>query len=238
MAIDWETVTFGAPNPFTWDAGWSSWPTWMLTALPEPAALPTVVPESVATAEVCFRLPDGWSICTVPGIWAQDYRNRGYEEIPSSAPEFIPPTPPTVIGSQSPVFIPTDASQEIPGDAQVSFHEPWIDWGTTVIQDWLSPATTPLWGTPSIPQNIPVIPPAYGGPVTQSGCGSCGTPRCVCGTINGRPALVDAVTGKRCYRRRRRRLLTEGDFNDLMRIATLPNKQNVSVALAKAIGRR
>lgn len=39
-------------------------------------------------------------------------------------------------------------------------------------------------------------------------------------------------------RRRRRRLLTEGDFNDLMRIATLPNKQNVTVALAKAVGRR
>lgn len=42
----------------------------------------------------------------------------------------------------------------------------------------------------------------------------------------------------KCKRRRRRRLLTEGDFNDLMRIATLPNKQNVTVALAKAIGRR
>lgn len=39
-------------------------------------------------------------------------------------------------------------------------------------------------------------------------------------------------------RRRRRRLLTESDFNDLMRIATLPNKQNVTVALAKAVGRR
>lgn len=46
-------------------------------------------------------------------------------------------------------------------------------------------------------------------------------------------------TGKwECRRRRRRRLLTESDFNDLMRIATLPNKQNVTVALAKAIGRR
>lgn len=45
--------------------------------------------------------------------------------------------------------------------------------------------------------------------------------------------------GVKCKpRRRRRRLLTEGDFNDLMRIATLPNKQNVTVALAKAVGRR
>lgn len=39
-------------------------------------------------------------------------------------------------------------------------------------------------------------------------------------------------------RRRRRRLLTESDFNDLMRISTLPNKENVRITLAKAIGRR
>lgn len=50
---------------------------------------------------------------------------------------------------------------------------------------------------------------------------------------------IDPRTGRPvCKRRRRRRLLTESDFNDLMRIATLPNKQNVTVALAKAIGRR
>ncbi len=51
---------------------------------------------------------------------------------------------------------------------------------------------------------------------------------------------VDTRTGEvtECKRRRRRRLLTESDFNDLMRISTLPNKQNVSVALAKAVGRR
>ncbi len=42
---------------------------------------------------------------------------------------------------------------------------------------------------------------------------------------------------RRCKRRRRRRLLTESDFNDLMRIATLPNKDTVKVALAKAVGR-
>lgn len=55
-----------------------------------------------------------------------------------------------------------------------------------------------------------------------------------------RQVTVDTVTGevKPCRRRRRRRLLTEGDFNDLMRIATLPSKQNVTVALAKAVGRR
>ncbi len=54
--------------------------------------------------------------------------------------------------------------------------------------------------------------------------------------IAGRPAV--GVAAPHCKRRRRRRLLTESDFNDLMRIATLPNKQNVAVALAKAVGRR
>lgn len=51
--------------------------------------------------------------------------------------------------------------------------------------------------------------------------------------------VVGARAKMPCHpRRRRRRLLTEGDFNDLMRIATLPNKQNVAIALAKAVGRR
>ncbi len=49
---------------------------------------------------------------------------------------------------------------------------------------------------------------------------------------------MDVCRGVPRRRRRRRRLLTESDYNDLMRIATLPNKQNVAVALAKAIGRR
>lgn len=60
------------------------------------------------------------------------------------------------------------------------------------------------------------------------------------GAIPGQSNLrYNPRTGRwECRRRRRRRLLTESDFNDLMRIATLPNKQNVTVALAKAVGRR
>lgn len=58
------------------------------------------------------------------------------------------------------------------------------------------------------------------------------------GLVNA-PVQINPRTGRPvCKRRRRRRLLTESDFNDLMRIATLPNKQNVTVALAKAVGRR
>ena len=54
-----------------------------------------------------------------------------------------------------------------------------------------------------------------------------------------RPVQIDPRTGKPvCRRRRRRRLLTDSDFNDLMRISTLPGNQNVRLALAKAVGRR
>ncbi len=64
--------------------------------------------------------------------------------------------------------------------------------------------------------------------------------------LPGVPAVVAAPPGVRidprtgkpvCKRRRRRRLLTDGDFNDLMRISTLPNKDIVKIALAKAVGR-
>jgi len=71
--------------------------------------------------------------------------------------------------------------------------------------------------------------PAVPGVVTAAGCVT--TP----GGKYFNPAL-----GKWCYkspRRRRKRLLTNGDFNDLMRIATLPNNAMTKIALAKAVGR-
>jgi len=113
----------------------------------------------------------------------------------------------------------------------------WIDWGIGEVYDWLNPATTPIYNFAGPAAGVPALT----GPTAtaMNPNGTCGKSPCVCGVDScGRPALIDPRTGKRCYRRRRRRLLTEGDFNDLMRIATLPNKQNVTVALAKAIGRR
>jgi len=224
---------------------WFPAPTWMqvydnrrITPLPDVTALPTIVPESVRTAETCFRKPDGWIICVPLGIWADSYRNQGYEEIPPDAPEFVP----TVVaaGTYSPP--PTDVVSSHPSEgvqtdeATVAFHEPWIDWGTAVIQDWLNPAVTPLWGTPGFVS--PTVAPAPA-PQTAMLNGTCGKSPCVCGVDScGRPALIDPRTGKRCYKRRRPKLLSDGDFNSLMRIATLPNNQNVRIALAKAIGRR
>jgi uncharacterized protein YcfJ len=48
---------------------------------------------------------------------------------------------------------------------------------------------------------------------------------------------VDTRTGKitACRRRRRRAIITQGDLNRLFQIATLPNNQNVRIALAKAV---
>lgn len=95
-----------------------------------------------------------------------------------------------------------------------------IDWGaiiTTGVEQYFAPDVPSGFYAP--PSGVPAGVPATGTPAKVT---------------------VDTRTGKvtTCKRRRRRRLLTEGDFNDLMRIATLPNKDTVKVALAKAVGRR
>ncbi len=110
-----------------------------------------------------------------------------------------------------------------------------VDWGIGAYTAINQAGQTPIMNYLG-PTGIPGAVPTAGVPAVAS-C-SCNSNPCVCGTINGRPALVDPRTGKRCYRRRRRVMLTEGDFNTLLRIATLPNNANVRTALAKAIGRR
>jgi len=205
-------------------------------------ALPTTyenLPGDVATAEICFREPDGW-ISTVlrDSIWAQQKRDSGLEEVLCSAPDFLPPIAASGSWPQRPVVVPSYPKERIPDDeAQVA-----VDWGTIfsgAVDIWQGQQ---VGGAPTV-YNAPL---QYGGgtalpsvtPTAMNGSCGCNSSPCVCGTINGRAALVDPRTGKRCYRRRRRVMLTEGDFNTLLRISTLPNTKNVSVALAKAIGRR
>jgi len=212
-----------------------------IAPLPDVANLPTVVPESVRTAETCFRKPDGWIICVPLGIWADSYRNQGFPEIPSNSPEFLPTT-----ASQIPIPLPqvvvsSDSTEGVPGDAETVVHGEgtWFDWGTGVVLDWLNPATTPIYNYGGGGQPLPGTYASQGatGPLPVSA--TCGQSPCVCGVDScGRPALIDPRTGKRCYKKRRPKLLSDGDFNSLMRIATLPNNQNVRIALAKAIGRR
>jgi len=195
------------------------------------------LPDDVGTAETCFRELDGWVSCVLrDSIWADEKRSRGLPEVLPSAPEFVPPIavestryePPPVVSSGPQEGVSEDASPVA------------IEWGT-VFQGGLDLLNT--WGQSTIGINPPqqqfVSTTPVGSPAVTPGA-SCGCNRnpCVCGMINGRPALVDPRTGKRCYRRRRRVMLTEGDFNTLLRIATLPNNANVRTALAKAIGRR
>ncbi len=223
---------------------WFPAPQWMqvydhraLTPLPDDTALPTVVPESVRTAETCFRKPDGWIICVPLGIWADSYRNQGFPEISGDSPEFLPPSAAAIPTTLPPAVVVSSDSQEgVPGDET----DVAIDWGTVfdagtqIVSDWLNPAVTPMYdftGGVALPTSGVVTPAMTGG--------TCGRSPCVCGVDScGRPALIDPRTGKRCYKRRRPKLLSDGDFNSLMRIATLPNNQNVRIALAKAIGRR
>ncbi len=89
------------------------------------------------------------------------------------------------------------------------------------------------------------LDPFGAGRATTDFFGMAQTPRAVATPgVTGLPSLgqqvrLDPATGRlvKCKRRRRRRLLTDSDFNDLMRISTLPNKDIVKIALAKAVGR-
>jgi hypothetical protein len=88
------------------------------------------------------------------------------------------------------------------------------------------------------------LDPFGAGQATTNFFGMAAPPAAVPTTVTGVPSLgqqvkIDPRTGQlvKCRRRRRRRLLTDGDFNDLMRISTLPNKDIVKIALAKAVGR-
>jgi len=136
---------------------------------------------------------------------------------PSQEPTYSVPSMP-----HAPIYIPTPpvqtpATQQIPttgGDMAV-------DWGN-VLGGALGTVATGLMA-PS-----PQIPPTFGSPTYNVA------------TTPPATVTVDTRTGKvtTCKRRRRRRLLTESDFNDLMRISTLPTKDTVKIALAKAVGRR
>ncbi len=110
--------------------------------------------------------------------------------------------------------------------AQIPEVDAVIDWGKvagTIVGGYLDPfgvgsATTDFFGMAGPTSAMP-------GPVSRAG---------PAGQVR-----IDPKTGRlvKCKRRRRRRLLTDGDFNDLMRISTLPNKDIVKIALAKAVGR-
>ncbi len=207
---------------------------------PDDTPLPTVAPGDVATAETCFRDLEGYLHCVLrDSIWAQSYRSRGFPEVSTDAPDFLPPPAPEVPRQEPVVVVPSDPQTGVSEDeATVA-----VDWGTIfsgAVDIWQGQQ---VGGAPSV-YTAPAqfagtsLPPSAATTMNGGGCG-CGKSPCVCGVDSrGNAALIDPRTGKRCYKRRRRVMLTEGDFNTLLRIATLPNNANVRTALAKAIGRR
>ncbi len=119
------------------------------------------------------------------------------------------PFPDVVIGD------PYDPDTEHQNDEDLDMSHDWGHFFRDIITPWVPTpgnGSAPPGFAPNMPTVPVTLPPGSGSGYTDNGV--------------------------RCKRRRRRRLLTEGDFNDLMRIGTLPNKDTVKVALAKAVGRR
>jgi len=201
-----------------------------------PLAPPTPIGEDTIGDSWDEPVPEGFYWCTIRGErrLCQISPEEGWDSVsPPVLDELGPPgsygvvpeeyrverRPIEVGKAEETVIDPTD---ETPVDDEGDEEMP-IDWGDLIgdiAGDWLNPS--PVYN-----------PPGYGGPVVTPLPG----PRVVNPpgfTTGGSMAVYN-----RCKpRRRRRRLLTEGDFNDLMRIATLPNNTNVRTALAKAVGRR
>jgi len=111
--------------------------------------------------------------------------------------------------------------------------------GAEVAIDWGAAAVGAIAGALGVSTSVSLpSPSAFVGPtvaIPSAGGGFSGS----CPPRKTRTLTIDCATGKEIKRtrRRRRRIMTDGDFNDLMRIATLPNKDTVKIALAKAIGR-
>ncbi len=198
--------------------GSTQWPTVGVSTMGWPS---NVVPQSQPTAA---RIPA--SVDPYP-----DYEGpvtpESHPEL-FEAPEYIP-TPreqyeaAVVLGPSPPVLIPLGADDD-PYEPERS--EPVASFWDTVsnVVDYVQ--GQPIGG--GVPQTFaPTLAPPVSVPLNIP-------------PTSGVPAgYYRSASGALCKkRRRRRRLLTESDFNDLMRIATLPNKQNVTVALAKAVGRR
>ncbi len=90
------------------------------------------------------------------------------------------------------------------------------------------------------------VPVGFAGPspgavpapiTTPPGAGGGGGGLCPTDSCGPRYLTYDCKTGTFTHRRRRRRgkLLTNEQFNDVLKIGTLPNKEAVRIALAKAI---
>lgn len=195
--------------------------------LQEPVEVPFIDPEEDTQVTVFETVPGGiYETNRAPTDWAEFYRR--YRVL---NPPVAPPAPEVVL--RVPEVIPKPGTEVIPKPGTVPQEpvqapEPFFETEEDMAVDWGGVIQQVVGGT--------FDPLGLGAQARSMFAGVPGTPA----QATPRTVTVDTVTGRvsTCRRRRRRRLLTEGDFNDLMRIATLPNKDTVKIALAKAIGRR
>ena len=190
---------------------------------PTPARLPPVVISEAPSTVLPGGSADGY-------FPAPEHIPEGLETVIIGGQERI--RSPRPAGAQAPVLDNIDpailGNPVDPGDDQVLVD----DMENEQVGTWVDDLLTVGSGIIDVIQGQ--NPGGYQTPPINYDPGGYGVPS------SGGKVTVDTATGKvtPCRRRRRRRLLTEGDFNDLMRIATLPNNQNVRTALAKGIGRR
>jgi hypothetical protein len=112
-----------------------------------------------------------------------------------------------------------------------------VNLGTSYISARYAPAAQPAWSS----INSPGLGVDYGSSPTSilgiPGGELVGDPGMAAGRhyLRWDKKLQAWVPHK--HRRRRRRLLTDTDYDDLLRIGTLPTKDTVKIALSKAIRR-
>jgi len=201
--------------------------------VPPPEIFPTVRIEPTEGA-AGFIDPEANLERTVAESTTAEAPRDFYDETPEASPVRLP-TDPGGVSVRIPTYVPPEVTQvplppppvlalPVPPaytPAPVPREEEVVDWGELigdVLGGVVGGVFDPL-GLGDYARNQFVM----GGPT-----GTVGPPAKV---------TVDTRTGKvtPCRRRRRRKLLTNGDFNDLLRISTLPNKDTVKIALAKAI---
>ncbi len=174
------------------------------------AVVPVIDPESETTTTVFEEPDEEFVLSDRPTDWGAVYDEYVILNPEVQVPVFQEPVPSP--GLPSPVGVPGKTSQE---DEQVAT---WTDIIGGAIDIWQGQSQ------PFMPSYTPNFSYGSGGP----GRPAASAPTTV--TVNTQTGKVTA-----CRRRRRRKLLTNGDYNDLLRIATLPNNQNVRIGLAKAV---
>ncbi len=189
------------------------------------AVVPPVVISEQPVAVLPSGLEPGAGLPSEIDVWPEWSLEPILETRPGLPPDPYPGSPAEALGDP---YATSDPQQ----DDEMT--DTWGHMGRELVGGWLG-----VGG--GVERPTVYNPPGYlGGP-------SGGAPATPGVTPPGAPAAGGG--GAMCYnsrtgkwfvhgRHRRRRLLTESDFNDLMRISTLPNKDTVKVALAKAIGGR